>query len=171
MARTAALSWARDGNKFTNVLTWSSGTLRIATVMCQCIPRLANQSLWLSRNLRGRNFVAQYSTSSTEWASSLSNTWSGGGLSMKRCFVSSGLHRTTSLLFLRNWSWSSVGPVEFLEQPDRPCHNGRAPIVVLVVSAGRPIIGILGITQSKTMVYNISVFANVKLEVEINEPK
>ena len=44
---------------------------------------------------------------------------------MKRCFVSPGLHRTTSLLFLHNCSWCSVRPVEFLEQPDRPCHNGR----------------------------------------------
>ena len=93
-----------------------------------------NQLLWLSRNLQGRNFVAQPSTSSIKWAYSLPNTLRCGSswfllrtrcYSMKICFVPPGLHRTTSLLFLRNCRWCFVRPVEFLEQSDQLCHNGR----------------------------------------------
>ena len=38
----------------------------VATVRCQEIPRLPNQSDWLSRNFLGKNFIAQSSTRSVD---------------------------------------------------------------------------------------------------------
>ena len=69
IARIVKLSWLQLGNIWTNVIvssTSEAGARRITTVMCQGIPRFANQLVWLSLYWRGRYFIAQSWTSKTE---------------------------------------------------------------------------------------------------------
>ena len=77
IAWTAGLSWLHDWKTWLNVIisrSWSGAIRRVATVRCQEIPRLPNQSVWLSRYFLGKNFIAQSSISRTDVSSRLSRT-------------------------------------------------------------------------------------------------
>ena len=69
--RTMQLSWLEVCKTCTTVIICNSlfSVRWVATVMCQDIPLFANQSLWLSVNFPGRNFVPQSCTRSTELSS------------------------------------------------------------------------------------------------------
>ena len=83
MATTVLLSWLHFSKTCTKVTISFSPSLffLVATVRCQEIPRLPNQSDWLSRNFLGKNFIAQSSTRSVDsWfklrrTSSLAWSW------------------------------------------------------------------------------------------------
>ena len=72
MARTVRLSWLQLSNICTNVSIsiCESVPLLIATAICHGIPRLAKRSVWLTRNLRRRYFMAQSNPINTEDSSS-----------------------------------------------------------------------------------------------------
>lgn len=129
MARTVRLSWLQLSNMCTNVIIsiCESVPLLSATAMCHGIPHLANQSVWLSRNFRGRYFMAQSNTINTEVS------WS--------CFRISSLH--SSLLPERSkWDFQAQSSTrlwyhlsnstlpEFpwfqqqLKQVESTCHSG-----------------------------------------------
>ena len=69
-ARTAQLSWLHVWKMWAKVSIWRrSLTFLNATLMCQGIPRLPNQSVWLSRYFLGKYFIAQSCTTNTDDAS------------------------------------------------------------------------------------------------------
>ena len=66
-ARTAQLSWVQDLKMCANVSICNCPPSRlVATVKCHGIPRLPNQSVWLSLYFRGRYFIAQSWTIKTD---------------------------------------------------------------------------------------------------------
>ena len=74
-ARTAQLSWLHVWKIWAKVSIWSwSLTFLKPMLMCQGIPRLPNQSVWLSRYFLGKYFMAQSWTINTDDSSSDSRT-------------------------------------------------------------------------------------------------